>query len=82
MMHDNLDILILQANPKLLDQLQYCEAHQIPLALIIGDGELEKGVVKLRVVATREEKASVIELTKLSIITLKASLFEASFAIF
>ncbi|PAV85776.1 hypothetical protein WR25_25084 [Diploscapter pachys] len=45
-----------KANPKLLDQLQYCETHQIPLALIIGDGELEKGVVKLRVVATREEK--------------------------
>lgn len=42
-------------NPKLLAQLQYCEERAIPLAIIIGQSELERGVVKLRNVATREE---------------------------
>lgn len=43
-------------NPKLLTQLQYCEESQIPLAIIVGDGELQKNVVKIRNVATREER--------------------------
>lgn len=43
-------------NPKLLVQLQHCEEHGIPLALVIGDSELERGVVKLREVATRKEE--------------------------
>ena len=42
-------------NPKMLTQLQYCEDAGIPLAAIIGETELQKGVVKLRVVKTREE---------------------------
>lgn len=42
-------------NPKLLAQLQYCEERAIPLAVIIGQSELERHVVKLRKVATREE---------------------------
>lgn len=42
-------------NPKLLVQLQHCEERQIPLVLILGDSELERGVVKLRNVLTREE---------------------------
>lgn len=42
-------------NPKLLVQLQHCEEHGIPLALVLGDAELARGVVKLRVVSTREE---------------------------
>uniref|UniRef100_A0A6M2CRR1 histidine--tRNA ligase n=1 Tax=Rhipicephalus microplus TaxID=6941 RepID=A0A6M2CRR1_RHIMP len=42
-------------NPKLLAQLQYCEERSIPLAIIIGESELQKGVIKLRKVATREE---------------------------
>ena len=42
-------------NPKMLNQLQYCEDNGIPLAVIIGESELEKGVVKLREIATREE---------------------------
>lgn len=42
-------------NPKLLAQLQHCEERQIPLVLILGDSELERGVVKLRNVVTREE---------------------------
>lgn len=42
-------------NPKLLDQLQYCEARGIPWAIVIGESELQKGVVKLRNIETREE---------------------------
>lgn len=43
-------------NPKLLHQLQYCEEHQIPVAVIIGESELQKGVVKVRDIATRQEE--------------------------
>nr|XP_061792992.1 histidine--tRNA ligase isoform X3 [Nerophis lumbriciformis] len=42
-------------NPKLLSQLQHCEESGIPLVAIIGEQELKDGVVKLRIVATREE---------------------------
>ena len=42
-------------NPKMLTQLQYCEENRIPLAVIIGESELERGVVKLRVIESREE---------------------------
>jgi len=42
-------------NPKMLNQLQYCEENGIPLAVVIGESELEKGVVKLRSIASREE---------------------------
>lgn len=45
-----------KSNPKLLAQLQHCEENQIPFALILGDGELERGVVKLRDVITRKEE--------------------------
>lgn len=43
-------------SPKMLDQLQYCEEHGIPLAVILGSSEIEKGVVKLRIVDSREEE--------------------------
>lgn len=43
-------------SPKLLAQLQHCEEHKIPLAIIIGEGELARGEVTLRNVQTREEK--------------------------
>lgn len=42
-------------NPKLLVQLQYCEEYGIPYAVVFGDTELDRGVVKLRDVASREE---------------------------
>lgn len=42
-------------NPKLLAQLQHCEETGIPLAIIIGESEIQKGVVKLREVITRNE---------------------------
>ncbi|XP_034036909.1 histidine--tRNA ligase isoform X2 [Thalassophryne amazonica] len=42
-------------NPKLLSQIQHCEDSGIPLVAIVGEQELKDGVVKLRIVATREE---------------------------
>lgn len=45
-----------KANPKLLGQLQTCEELAIPWAIIIGQSELEKGVVKLRGVISRHEE--------------------------
>ncbi|XP_057375447.1 histidine--tRNA ligase-like [Daphnia carinata] len=53
-----------KANPKLLGQLQTCEEQGIPWAIIIGQSELEKGVVKLRNVVSRHEEE--IERTKLT----------------
>ncbi|XP_015125532.1 histidine--tRNA ligase, cytoplasmic isoform X1 [Diachasma alloeum] len=44
-------------NPKLLGQLQYCEESGIPLAIIIGEGELKRGEVTLREVTTRAERS-------------------------
>lgn len=52
-----------KANPKLLAQLQTCEELAIPWAIIIGQSELEKGIVKLRHVASRQEEE--IERSKL-----------------
>ncbi|CAH8623625.1 unnamed protein product [Dicrocoelium dendriticum] len=45
-----------KSNPKLLDQLQYCEATGIPLVIILGEDELTRGMVKMRVVSTRVER--------------------------
>lgn len=45
----------LKKSPKLLAQLQHCEEYDIPLAIIIGEGELARGEVTLRNVKTREE---------------------------
>lgn len=42
-------------NPKLLVQLQHCEDNGIPFAIILGESEIQKGVVKLREVTTRAE---------------------------
>uniref|UniRef100_A0A8D0IH21 Histidine--tRNA ligase, cytoplasmic n=1 Tax=Sus scrofa TaxID=9823 RepID=A0A8D0IH21_PIG len=47
--------LLYKKNPKLLNQLQYCEEAGIPLVAIIGEQELKDGVVKLRSVTSREE---------------------------
>uniref|UniRef100_A0A0N5AEM4 histidine--tRNA ligase n=1 Tax=Syphacia muris TaxID=451379 RepID=A0A0N5AEM4_9BILA len=44
-----------KVNPKMLNQLQYCEEKMIPWVIIIGERELEDGVVKIRNVASREE---------------------------
>ncbi|XP_054841207.1 histidine--tRNA ligase, cytoplasmic [Eublepharis macularius] len=47
--------MLYKKNPKLLNQLQYCEETGIPLVAILGEQELKDGVVKLRDVTTREE---------------------------
>uniref|UniRef100_A0A8C7B5E4 Histidine--tRNA ligase, cytoplasmic n=1 Tax=Neovison vison TaxID=452646 RepID=A0A8C7B5E4_NEOVI len=47
--------LLYKKNPKLLNQLQYCEEAGIPLVAIIGEQELKDGVIKLRSVASRDE---------------------------
>jgi len=47
--------VIQKKNPKLLNQFQYCEEQGIPLCVVFGDDEIEKGVVKLRNMKTREE---------------------------
>ncbi|XP_024430816.2 histidine--tRNA ligase, mitochondrial [Desmodus rotundus] len=49
--------LLYKNNPKLLTQLHYCEDMGIPLVVIIGEQELQEGVLKLRSVASREEVA-------------------------
>ncbi|XP_053690901.1 histidine--tRNA ligase isoform X2 [Sabethes cyaneus] len=48
-------------NPKLLVQLQYCEEYQIPYAIVLGDGELSRGVVKLREINSRKEEEIPLE---------------------
>ncbi|XP_074987510.1 histidine--tRNA ligase, cytoplasmic isoform X4 [Caretta caretta] len=50
--------MLYKKNPKLLNQLQYCEDMGIPLAAIVGEQELKNGIVKLRVIASREEVSS------------------------
>jgi histidyl-tRNA synthetase len=42
-------------NAKLLTQFQYCETKGIPYVIIIGEDEVNKGVVKLRNIVTRDE---------------------------
>jgi histidyl-tRNA synthetase len=57
----------------MLNQLQYCEETGIPIAIIIGESELQKGVVKLRVIETRDE----IEVPRSELVeTLKAKIAE------
>lgn len=51
-------------SPKLLVQLQHCEEAGIPFAVLIGDSELDRGVVKLREVTSRKEEE--VPLTSLS----------------
>uniref|UniRef100_G1RE12 Histidine--tRNA ligase, cytoplasmic n=1 Tax=Nomascus leucogenys TaxID=61853 RepID=G1RE12_NOMLE len=53
--------LLYKKNPKLLNQLQYCEEAGIPLVAIIGEQELKDGVIKLRSVTSREEVREVAE---------------------
>ncbi|XP_030068423.1 histidine--tRNA ligase, cytoplasmic isoform X3 [Microcaecilia unicolor] len=47
--------MLYKKDPKLLSQLHYCEETGIPLVAIVGEQELNDGVVKLRIVSTREE---------------------------
>ncbi|XP_026326967.1 histidine--tRNA ligase, cytoplasmic isoform X3 [Hyposmocoma kahamanoa] len=42
-------------NPKMLTQLQHCEENGIPLAVVLGESELKRGMVKVRNISTRKE---------------------------
>lgn len=42
-------------NAKILNQLQYAEDNKIPLVVLIGESEVEAGVVKVRKTVSREE---------------------------
>lgn len=42
-------------NPKMLNQLQHCEENGIPLAVVLGESELKRGVVKIRNINSRQE---------------------------
>lgn len=52
---------IAKANPKMLTQFQHCEDTGIPFAAVLGQTELEEGVVTLRDMRTREEIKVCIE---------------------
>lgn len=40
---------------KPLDQFNYCEKQSIPIAVVLGPGELERGIVKVRRISDRYE---------------------------
>lgn len=43
-------------NPKILNQLQYAEDNGIPLVVLIGESEVQEGIVKIRDTTTRQEE--------------------------
>jgi histidyl-tRNA synthetase len=45
-----------KGNAKFLSQLQYCEDNGVPLAIVIGGSEIERGVVKIRDITTKQEE--------------------------
>lgn len=47
--------LFYKKDPLFLNQVQYCEENLVPYMIIVGSEEMDKGGVKLRNVATREE---------------------------
>ncbi|XP_068702840.1 histidine--tRNA ligase, cytoplasmic-like isoform X1 [Montipora foliosa] len=48
--------LLYKKNPKMLNQFQFCEENGIPLCVVIGDSELQQGVVTLRDMTSRIEE--------------------------
>ena len=47
--------MMYRKDPKFLNQIQYCERESIPLVVIVGNEEKEKGGVKIRNVKTQKE---------------------------
>ena len=47
--------MMLKKDPKFLTQVQYCEQQAIPLMIVVGDGEMKNGGVKVRDVKTHKE---------------------------
>ena len=48
--------ILYKANRKIKSQLQYGEENQIPLAIVIGNSEIEKNVVTVQNIVTREKE--------------------------
>jgi histidyl-tRNA synthetase len=48
--------IIYRENVKVVTAFQFCEAEHIPICAILGDSEVSKGIVKLRVMSTRQEQ--------------------------
>lgn len=46
----------LKANPKILQQINYCEDRNIPYCVIIGRNEVDNGIVKLKNIGERSEQ--------------------------
>ena len=53
--------MMYRKDPKFLNQIQYCEREGIPLVVIVGNEEKEKGGVKIRNVKTQKEVRSISE---------------------
>ena len=47
--------LFYKKNPKMLTQFQFCEENGVPFCVVIGDSELQKGVVTLKNMTSRQE---------------------------
>ena len=47
--------MICKANPKILSQFQHAEKNRIPWIIVVGQSELEEGVVKIRNTESKEE---------------------------
>ena len=45
-----------KSNPKLLQQLQYCEEMTIPWVVVIGEDEVKAGILKIRNTTSRDEE--------------------------
>ena len=49
----------------MLDQLNHCEKHGIPLALFVGGDEVTQGIVKIKTVNNRDDKGVPVPRTEL-----------------
>jgi len=47
-------------NPKFLTQIQQCEESGIPFAVILGEDEIKRNVVKIRNIATKAEVLNIM----------------------
>ena len=47
--------LLYKKNPKMLTQFQFCEENGIPFCAVLGESELNEGVVTLRDMYSRQE---------------------------
>jgi histidyl-tRNA synthetase len=58
-----------KAKPKLQNQFSYCDKERIPYSVIIGQGELEKGVVKIKNMASKvKEEGDGVEVNRTDLV--------------